>query len=113
MLINSIDIKITCADQVRTWCNGSGYVKMAFGKTIQKHYYDKLETPSMWVNACDDFIANNKNTNDMISAFTKLPAKKLTLSAKAHALTEIVHMKFFSKKSNVLWVYALNWLAEH
>lgn len=101
------------AKQWRAWCNGSGYVKMAFGKTIHKHFYDELTIPSMWINATDDFIANNKNTDDMISVFTKIPFKKLTLSAKDYDLPEIGHMKFFSRASMVLWPYAINWLAEH
>ena len=101
------------AHQWRVWCNGSGYVKTAFGKTIHKHLYNELNTPSMWINACDDFIANNKNTDDMISVFKSLPVKRLTLTAKDHDLVEIGHMKFFSKRSKILWVYALDWLAEH
>ena len=69
--------------------------------------------PSLWVNASDDFIANNTNTDDMLSVFTKIPYSKLTLSAEEHNLREIGHMKFFSQKSKVLWAYALNWLMEH
>jgi len=101
------------AKQWQTWCNGSGYVKVAFGKTIHKHFYNELETPSMWVNAADDYIANDKNTDDMLSIFKKLPFNKLTISAKDHDLDEIGHMKFFSRKSKILWEYPLNWLAEH
>lgn len=101
------------AKQWRAWCNGSGYVKTAFDKTIQKHWYDELTMPSLWVNASDDFIANNTNTDDMLSVFTKIPYSKLTLSAEEHNLREIGHMKFFSQKSKVLWAYALNWLMEH
>ncbi len=101
------------AKQWQKWCNGSGYVKMAFGKTIHKHCYNELETPSMWVNASDDYIANNKNTDDMISIFKKLPVNKLTISAKEHDLDEIGHMKFFSRKSETLWAYALNWIADN
>lgn len=101
------------ASQWRAWCNGSGYVKMAFGKTIHTHFYDEITVPSMWVNATDDFIANNKNTDEMLSVFTKMPFKKITLSAKDHNLNEIGHMKFFSRSSKVLWPYVLNWLAEH
>jgi len=101
------------AKQWQTWCNGSSYVKMAFGKTIHTHFYNELATPSMWVNASDDDIANLKNTDDMLSVFKKLPANKLVLSAKEHGLDEIGHMKFFSKKSKVLWSYPLDWLATH
>lgn len=98
------------AKQWQKWCNGKGYVKVAFGKTIHNHFYDDLKTPSMWVNATDDYIAINKNVADMISVFKTLPAHRLTLSAKDHGLDEIGHMKFFSRKSKVLWKYALNWL---
>ncbi len=101
------------AKQWQKWCNGKGYVKVAFGKTIDDHFYDELQTPSMWINATDDYIANNKNVADMISVFKILPAQKLTLLAKDHDLDEIGHMKFFSRKSKVLWKYALNWLEAH
>ena len=101
------------AKQWQTWCNGKGYVKTAFGKTIHQHFYNELVVPSMWVNASDDDIANTKNVDDMMSVFTSLPVNKLTLSANDHDLDEIGHMKFFSRKSKVLWKYPLNWLAEH
>lgn len=101
------------AQQWREWCNSEGYVKAAFGKTVHTHLYDELSTPSMWVNAVDDEIAINENVEDMLSVFTKIAAEKLTLSADDYALDEIGHMKFFSRKSQVLWVHALNWLEKH
>ncbi len=99
--------------QWQQWCNGRGYVKTAFGKTVHKHYYNELNFPSMWVNAVDDDIAINKNVADMISVFPKLPAETLTLSPQHYQLEEIGHMKFFSKKSKVLWSHTLAWLAQH
>lgn len=101
------------AQQWREWCNSEGYVKAAFGKTIHHHLYDDLTTPSMWVNATDDDIAINANVDDMLSVFTKLSAQRLTLSPHDYALDEIGHMKFFSRKSQVLWSHASNWLADH
>lgn len=101
------------ARQWQKWCNGKGYVKTAFGKTVHEHWYDELAMPSLWVNAEDDYIANKKNVIDMISVFKKMPAKSMTLVAKKHDLKEIGHMKFFSRKSNVLWPYALDWLNQH
>jgi predicted alpha/beta hydrolase len=101
------------AKQWREWCNGQGYVKTAFGKTIHQHFYDELCTPSMWVSASDDDIANSKNVSDMMSVFTSLKVNKLTLTPKEHDLNEIGHMKFFSRKSEVLWSYALDWLTAH
>lgn len=101
------------ANQWRHWCNGEGYVKESFGKTVFEHYYDDLSTSSFWVNATDDFIANNANVADMLSVFPKLDAQTLTLSSKDYGLDEIGHMKFFSRKSQVLWSYALNWLDKH
>jgi predicted alpha/beta hydrolase len=101
------------AQQWREWCNSEGYVKASFGKTIHSHFYDDLSTPSMWVNADDDDIAIDANVEDMLSVFTKINAEKLTLSAGDYALDEIGHMKFFSRKSQVLWIHALNWLEKH
>jgi predicted alpha/beta hydrolase len=101
------------AKQWQLWCNGKGYVKTAFGKTIHQHFYDEITIPSMWVNAIDDEIANTKNVEEMQSVFTSLTPKKLTLSPKDHGLVEIGHMKFFSRRSKVLWQHALDWLAKH
>lgn len=101
------------AKEWQTWCNGQGYVKTAFGKTIHNHLYDDITAPSLWVNAPDDDIANNENVSDMLSVFTKLDAKTLTLSAQEYDLTEIGHMKFFSRKSKVLWQHAIDWLNMH
>lgn len=101
------------AKQWQTWCNGQGYVKTAFGKTVDSHLYDDIDIPSMWINAPDDFIANNENVNDMLSVFTKMDAKTLTLTSEEYGLREIGHMKFFSKKSKVLWQHTIDWLNGH
>lgn len=101
------------AQQWRNWCNGEGYVKTAFGQTVHTHLYHKLSMPSLWVNAEDDEIAVNKNVADMLSVFTSLKAKTLTLSAQDYGLDEIGHMKFFSRRSESLWCYALIWLNQH
>ncbi|WP_440873699.1 alpha/beta hydrolase family protein [Thalassotalea sp. PLHSN55] len=101
------------AKQWRHWCNNQGYVQTAFGKTVFQHYYDELSLPSYWVNADDDFIANNKNVADMLSVFPKFEAQTLTLNLADYHLKEIGHMKFFSKKAKILWPLALNWLEKH
>ena len=101
------------ASQWRKWCYGKGYVKVAFGKEITKHYYDSLEVPSYWINASDDGIATNANVDDMIAVFDKLPAKKLELHPEKYGYKDIGHMKFFSKKRNKLWSIAIDWLEEH
>ncbi|MCJ8345169.1 alpha/beta fold hydrolase [bacterium] len=98
------------AQQWSEWCNSKGYVKNAFGKTCFHQLYDQLSIPSLWVNAIDDDIANNENVADMLSVFTKLDAETLTLIPKEHSLKEIGHMKFFSRKSHILWPIALKWL---
>lgn len=101
------------ANQWREWCNSEGYVKASFGKTVHRHLYDDLTTPSMWVNAIDDEIANDTNVADMLSVFTQSNAETLTLSPGDYGLDEIGHMKFFSRKSQALWIHALNWLEKH
>lgn len=101
------------AQQWREWCNSEGYVKASFGKTIHSHLYDDLSVPSMWVNAIDDEIANDANVADMLSVFTKSTPETLTLSSADYGLEEIGHMKFFSRKSQVLWFHALKWLERH
>jgi predicted alpha/beta hydrolase len=101
------------AKQWQQWCNGQGYVKTAFGKTVHQHCYNELILPSLWVNAVDDDIANNANVADMMSVFPKLNGQTLTLTPSEHGLSEIGHMKFFSSKSQVLWPLALDWLDKH
>jgi len=101
------------ANEWQTWCNGSGYVKSAFGKTIFKHHYNELSIDSVWLNAIDDDIANNLNVADMLSVFPQLKAEKITLDPKEHNLKEIGHMKFFSQKSEKLWQHVLDWLAKY
>ncbi|TWX64772.1 alpha/beta hydrolase [Colwellia demingiae] len=98
------------AQQWREWCNSEGYVKASFGKTVHTHLYDDLSIPTMWVNAVDDEIAIDANVEDMLKVFTKVNAETLTLSPDDYALDEIGHMKFFSRKSQVLWIHVLNWL---
>ena len=101
------------AQEWKDWCNGKGYVKTAFGKTIHKHWYDELTLPSLWLNATDDNIAINENVKDMLEVFTQLKADTMTLEPKAYQMKEIGHMKFFSKNNKKLWEIALNWLNKH
>jgi len=98
------------AAQWSEWCRGQGYVKTAFGKTVTEHWYDEVDLPSLWLNAPDDDIAVDANVEDMISVFSKLKAERLTLIPADYGLKEIGHMKFFSRKSKVLWEIALDWL---
>lgn len=101
------------AKQWGEWCNGSSYVKTAFGKTIHQHYYDELKIPIFWVNSTDDDIANDANVKEMAEVFTKCNHQFLTINPSTYQLKEIGHMKFFSRKSNELWVLALNWLNQY
>ena len=97
------------ASQWRAWCNGNGYVKMAFDKTVKQHYFNELTTPSFWVNATDDPIANNLNVDDMLAVCPKITAKRLTLNPKEYDLKEIGHMKFFSRGCRSLWHLPVDW----
>ncbi len=101
------------AAQWSLWCNGQGYCQTSFGKSINKHQYDDLTLPSIWLRAIDDDIANGANVEDMISVFKNIDAKMVTLTPSDYDLKEIGHMKFFSRKSKVLWQHTLSWLATH
>lgn len=92
------------------WCNGQGYVKTAFGVTVNQHFYDEIEVPSMWVSATDDSIAIPENVLDMAAVFTKLRPEIIELAPADYNLKEIGHMKFFSKKSKILWKLLTDWL---
>ena len=100
--------------QWREWCNGAGYIKTAFGKSIQTHFYDDMTMPSLWLGFSDDDIANSKNMDDMIRVFTKMPVEKHFLDPKDFGLDSIGHMRYFSSRTNAkapqLWQMAVDWL---
>ena len=102
------------ARQWRDWCNGVGYIKTAFGKSIHTHFYDELSMPTLWLGFSDDEIANSKNMDDMIRVFTKMPVEKRFLEPKDFGLNHIGHMRYFSSKTNAkapqLWQMAVDWL---
>jgi predicted alpha/beta hydrolase len=101
------------AQQWNQWCSGQGYVKTAFGNSVNTHWYDSINFPSLWINASDDDIAINKNVEDMLSVFKQLPAQTLMLNPKDYGLKEIGHMKFFSRKNKILWPLVLDWLKKY
>lgn len=101
------------AAQWSEWCRGKGYVQTAFGKTVTEHWYHDIDFPALWLNASDDDIAADANVDEMISVFPKMKAKRLKLDPADYGLKEIGHMKFFSRKSKVLWGFALDWLKKH
>ncbi|MDO5651839.1 MAG: alpha/beta fold hydrolase [Moraxella sp.] len=96
--------------QWRDWCNASSYIQSAFGREVQTHYYDKVNLPALWLNAPDDDIATNANVHEMIAVFPNMQARTRTLIPQDFGLSEIGHMKFFSRKSQVLWGIATEWL---
>lgn len=95
------------------WCKGAGYIETAFGDTVVQHWYDKIRFPGLWINATDDDIANEENVADMIRVYKQMAVERLTLSPADEGLSEIGHMKFFSRKSQRLWGVATRWLAKH
>lgn len=97
----------------RDWCNGAGYIATAFGTDVTKHYYNEVTLPAMWINAPDDDIANDKNVADMMRVFPNMQGQTKTLIPSDYGLKEIGHMKFFSRKSNMLWTLATEWIKEH
>ncbi|WP_448212205.1 alpha/beta hydrolase family protein [Colwellia sp. MEBiC06753] len=100
------------AAQWRQWCNGQGYAKTAFGKTIHRHWYHEIDVPSLWVNASDDEIAINDNVEDMVSVFSQIRERRLTLLPEQFNLPEIGHMKFFSRRASNLWQFASDWFEQ-
>jgi predicted alpha/beta hydrolase len=104
------------ARQWREWCNGAGYIKTAFGKSIHTHFYDELDMPALWLGFSDDEIANSKNMDDMIRVFSKMPVEKRFFEPKEFGLNSIGHMRYFSSRTNAkapqLWQMAVDWLAK-
>ncbi len=104
------------ARQWREWCNGAGYIKTAFGKSIHTHFYDELDMPALWLGFSDDEIANSKNIDDMIRVFSKMPVEKYYFDPEEFGLNSIGHMRYFSSKTNAkvpqLWQMAVDWLAK-
>ncbi len=102
------------ARQWREWCNGAGYIKTAFGKSIHTHFYDELSMPALWLGFSDDHIATSENMDDMIRVFTKMPVEKRFLDPEDFGLNHIGHMLYFSSKTNIkapqLWQMAVTWL---
>ena len=105
------------AREWRDWCNGSGYIKTAFGKTIHTHFYDEFDKPAVWLGFSDDDIANSKNIDDMTRVFTKMPFEKRMFEPKEFGLKYIGHMGYFSRKTQAkapaLWQMAVDWIDEH
>lgn len=95
------------------WCNGKGYVAVDFNQNIQKHLYNDITAPSMWVHATDDGIANIKNVEDMIRIYPNSKVEIKTLVPADNGFKDIGHMKFFSSKYSQLWQIALDWLEQH
>lgn len=104
------------ARQWREWCNGAGYIKTAFGRSIHTHFYDELDMPALWLGFSDDEIANSKNMDDMIRVFSKMPVEKRFFEPKEFGLNSIGHMRYFSSRTNAkapqLWQMAVDWLAK-
>ncbi|MEI6266199.1 MAG: alpha/beta fold hydrolase [Sphingobacteriia bacterium] len=101
------------AQQWTDWCNGKGYVENYINKNSISHCYNDLSCPSIWINATDDDIANDKNVADMIRVFPKLKAERITIDPAAYGFKEVGHMKYFSNQKSKLWVLAKDWLDKH
>ena len=102
------------ARQWREWCNGAGYIKTAFGKSIHTHFYDDIAMKALWLGFSDDDIANSRNMDDMIRVFSQMPVEKRFFDPKEFDLDNIGHMLYFSRRTNTkapeLWQMAVDWL---
>ncbi len=101
------------AAQWSEWCNGSGYVQMAFGKSITKHLYDDITMPSVWYYAADDPIAVFTNVAEMSKVYKNMPTQIVELDPKNSEIKEIGHMKFFSRKNKQFWPEVSDWIMKH
>lgn len=105
------------ARQWREWCNGAGYIKTAFGKSIHTHFYDHLTMPSLWLGFSDDDIANSDNIDDMTRVYSQMPVQKHFLHPQDFGLDSIGHMRYFSRKTYQqapeLWQMAVDWFNGH
>ena len=105
------------ARQWREWCNGSGYIQTALGKTIHTHFYSEVAMPGLWLGFSDDEIANSKNIDDMIKVFPNMPTEKHYLNPKDLGVNSIGHMRYFGRKTHAqapeLWQMAVDWLKSH
>ena len=102
------------ARQWSEWCNGAGYIKTAFGKSIHTHFYNDIAMKALWLGFSDDDIANSKNMDDMIRVFSQMPVEKRFFDPKEFGLDSIGHMLYFSRRTNKkapeLWQMAVDWL---
>lgn len=102
------------ARQWSEWCNGAGYIKTAFGKSIHTHFYNDIAMKALWLGFSDDDIANSENMDDMIRVFSQMPVEKRFFDPKEFGLDSIGHMLYFSRRTNKkapeLWQMAVDWL---
>ncbi len=101
------------AQQWARWCNGNGYVKTDFGKSIKNHNYDSLQLPSLWLHAQDDDIANHANVLEMKNVYRKSESKIISLNPLETGNNSIGHMGYFSRSCSNLWPLVLDWLEQH
>ncbi|QIZ75622.1 alpha/beta fold hydrolase [Ferrimonas lipolytica] len=101
------------AQQWRRFCNGRGYIKMAFGNEVKHHHFDSLKLPIQYVHASDDDIANSANVAEMLRVFPLSNASTVTLVPAEHGLKTIGHMQFFSRQAAALWPLASDWITKH
>lgn len=108
------DLPRVVAKEWAQWCRGRGYVETAFGTTVQEHWYDQLDCPSMWLHATDDDIAVQANVEDMIRVYSRSPSQRVVVEPSEHGLHgEIGHMGFFRRRAKVLWPMASKWFDSH
>lgn len=101
------------ARQWQRWCNGQGYVKTAFGKEVTQHWYEAIDFPSHWLLASDDDIACERNARDMISVYPNMPAELEVVKPEEANISDIGHMKFFSRQCQSLWPKATGFFEKH
>ena len=97
-------------EQWSRWCNGTGYVRVDFGKAIEEHHYDSLEIPSCWLTATDDPIATEANVREMIGVYSRIEAETIFVDPGETGLEDIGHMGFFRSGRSALWKHATDWL---
>ena len=104
------DLPARVALQWAHWCSNPGYVRNAFSKDIDAHYFDEVNAPMVVLNMKDDAIASEANVNELHKLFPRINLNKVTLDPKDYGLGVVGHMGFFRTANSKLWPNVTQWL---
>ena len=107
------DLPAGVAREFRQWCTSPGYLADFFGKTIQRHAYDRIKAPLLSLVPTDDNIAGKRSVPPLLRMYSRASITQKWITPQEIGQDKIGHFGLFSRRfKNHIWPLMLGFVEQ-